>query len=203
MFKSVLSSLLLVVLFLVSCKSDPSADTAKNAATLADSIGSGSPKNLPNAWKDKVCDLLTDQEFYALFNVEEKRDFANKRSLVTNGGYCLRTWKKPDWRDREARQIKDPNVVANPESALAMEILDYGTVLASESLFQSFKQNRTNGYATEVPGVGDAALWSDESLMLIAKKGHLCLQIKLDHADNPGENLALAKEVALIALKKM
>lgn len=205
MFKSGLTSLVLVVLLLASCKSDPSADASKNASTTpaADTASNGMPKRLPNAWKDKVCDLVTDQEFYTLFNVEEKRDFANKRSLVTNGGYCLRTWKKTDWREREARQMNDSNVATSPESALALEILDYGTEVASAAQFESFKKNRVNGYATDVPGVGEAALWSDEALMLIAKKGHLCVQIKLDHADTPGGNLPLAKEVALIALKKM
>lgn len=200
MFKFGLSTLVIVSLAMASCSSDPAAKAPQNTAR-ADSLTANTP--VPNLWKDKVCDLITDQEFYTLFNVDEKRDFANKRSLVTNGGFCLRTWKKPDWREREIREQQNPNVVANPESALAVEVLDYSTPATCAAQYEMAKNNKANGYSTQVPGLGEGALWSETASMLLVKKGTVCLQIKLDHADVANDNLPLAKEVAILALKKL
>jgi hypothetical protein len=197
LFAAVVSALLLA-----ACQSDKKSENTDAAAQLIDTA-TGKPIPLPNKWQgDAACDLLSDQEFYTLFQVEEKRDVANRRTLQ-NANYCLRTWKKPDWREREIAEEKNPNLAASPESMLVIEVLDYGTLAVAEAQFNMAKKDRLNGYATEVPGLGEGALWSDSQGLLLFKKGHLCVQIKLDHADKVSDNLPLAREVAVLALKKM
>lgn len=186
-----------------SCQSDNKAAPlpADTAAPAIDTT-TGLPIPQPNPWKNSTCDLLTDEEFCSVFNVEIKRDFANKRSLP-DASYCLRTWKKPDWREREIAEEKNPNIAANPESALVIQIIDFGTSAVASTQFDQNKRDRINGYDTEVPGLGDGALWSPREGMLVVKVNHLFLQIKLDHADNANDNLPKAKEVAALAVKKM
>ena len=189
------------MLLFSSCKSDNSGNEQAQtpAAATIDTL-TGEPIRQPNPWKETACDLLTDEEFEAIFHVETKRDFANKRSLP---GYCLRNWKKPDWREREIVQDKNPDIATSPESMLAIEVLDFGTETTSSAQFEMNKRDRINGYNTEIPELGEGALWSEREMMILVKKGHLCLQIKLDHTDNAADNLPFLKEVVTAALKKM
>ena len=203
MFRLISAALFLGSVFFMSCQSDNTATntTAQPAAATIDTT-TGMPIRQPNPWKNATCDVLTDEEFCTIFSVDIKRDFANRRTLPDKS-YCLRTWKKPDWRDREVREDKNPNIAANPESALAIEIVDFGTAPSALAQYDVTKKDRINGYDTEVPGLGDGALWSSRESMLLVKKNHLFLQIKLDHADVAADNLPKAKEVAVAALKKM
>lgn len=198
-------SLALSVSLLAACQSDPATNTSSTLDPNQPVIDSatGQAIRLPNKWKgEAACDLLTDQEFYGLFKVEEKRDVANRRTLP-NANYCLRTWKKPDWREREVLETKNPKIATNPESMLAIEVLDFGTPIVAQTQFESIQTNAVKGYRTPVPNLGEGALWSTENSMLLFKKGHLCIQIKLDHADSVDENLPLAVEIAKLALQKM
>lgn len=196
------TSALLLLVLLSACKTDVSKPIqAESNTPTIDSI-TGQPIRLPNPWKSAACDLVTDQEFFAAFNIEEKRDFANKRTLP-NDGYCMRTWKKPDWREREAIQDKNPNIATNPESVMVIQVIDFGTQAVASAQFDMHKRDRINGYATDVPDLGEGALWSDSQSMILVKKGHLFVQIKLEYTDNASDNLTKAKELAAIALKKM
>lgn len=158
------------------------------------------PNRPPNPWQSTTCDLLTDAEFYSLFGVEEKRDFANRRSL---DAYCLRAWKKPDWREREVKEQHNPNIASNAESALTLQVFDFGKPDIATAQFNEYKTNKKGDYSEEVPGLGDGAVWSDANTTLWIRKGQFGLQIKLDHADQPHDNLSKAIEVAKLALAKM
>ena len=196
------TAMLFLALCMVSCKSEvkPVADNAANRTATTDSMGVPIP--LPNPWKNAPCDLITDQEFYATFGIEEKRDFANRRTLP-NQAYCLRTWKKLDWREREVAQEKNPNIATNPESSLIIQVLDYGTLAVASAQYEMHKKDHISGYGQEFTDLGEGALWSEAQGMLMVKKGHLCLQLKLDHTDKVADNLPKIKELAAIALKKM
>ncbi len=197
-------TLFITTFVFISCQSDNNTTNSLPPQAAAPTVDSttGIPIRQPNPWVNTACNLLTDEEFCALFNVEIKRDFANSRSLPDKG-YCLRTWKKQDWRERENAAAKNPNIATNPESALAIEVVDFGTAAVAGAQFDQTKKDKINGYDTEVAGLGDGALWSTREMMLLVKKNHLFLQIKLDHADNAADNLPKAKDVAIAALKKM
>jgi hypothetical protein len=187
--------------FLAACQNNPQPGQEANASVNPpiDTI-TGRPIPLPNPWENAPCDLLTDEEFYRIFSVEEKRDVANRRALKN---YCLRTWKKPDWRDREVLEAKNPNIAYNPESALAITVLHYDTRVMAQEQMNMNKRDRVNGYAEEVPNVGEMALWSNTGGMLIVMKNATCFQIQLNAFDNVHDNLPKAVEVAQAILAKI
>ncbi len=205
-YLSIAAFLLAVALY--ACKSDPKTGTDaasgnKPATTTAPTIDSlGNPIKAANPWQEKPCELVTDQEFMVLMGIEEKRDLLNRNTLPGKA-YCLRTWKKPDWREREAQEVKDPNAVTNPESSFIIDIINHGITQVADAQFDMHKKSHINGYSQDVPGLGDAAIFSPELAMLMVKKGHLLLQFTLTHADKPADNLPKLKELAAIALKKM
>ncbi len=198
----------LLAVALCACKSDPktSTDTAAGNSPVTTSAPTtdtlGNPIKAGNPWQDKPCELVTDQEFTALMGIEEKRDLLNRNTLPGKA-YCLRTWKKPDWREREAREVKDPKVVANPESSFIIDIINHGITQVADAQFDMHKKTHVNGYSQDVTDLGDGAIFSPELGMLMVKKGHLLLQFTLNHADKPADNLPKLKELAAIALKKM
>lgn len=197
------TAMLAFAICLVSCKSEVKPTNAEtNAGPKQELDSSGNPVRMANPWLNSPCDVITDQEFYAVFGIEEKRDLAN-RDVLPGKAFCLRRWKKPDWREREIAQEKNPDIATNPESALVVEVLNYGTLAVASAQYDMHKKDHINGYTEEFTDLGEGAIWSPNLGMLMVKKGHLCLQLKLDHADNPADNLPKIKELAAIALKKM
>jgi hypothetical protein len=161
---------------------------------------SGRAKLLPNAWKTNTCDLFTDTEFAQVFSADIKRDFANMKSRE---GYCLRTWKKLDWREREAAEMRNPNIAMNAENTLVVETISYATEVLCKQAFADFQKNAVGGYSEAVPGVGEMALWSNSGSAILARKGHMAVKVQVNIEDNAHDNLPKAKEVALVALQKM
>jgi hypothetical protein len=200
---------LLLALAIGACKSDTktgsdaaTADNAPATTTAATTDSLGRPIMAANPWQDKPCELINDQEFMAAMGIEEKRDFMNRNTLP-NKAYCLRTWKKPDWREREVLEQKNPNLAASPESSFIIDIINHGIKQVADAQFEMHSKDHINGYSQDVPGLGDGATFSPEQGMLMVKKGHLLVQLKLDHADKSADNLPKLKELAAIALKKM
>jgi hypothetical protein len=195
-----------LIIALAACKSknettvEQPANTPEGVNPQTTDTTSGRAKLLPNAWKANTCDLLNDSEFTQIFSADIKRDFANMRS---RDGYCLRTWKKLDWREREAAEMRNPNISMNAENVLVIETISYATATLATQLFADMQKNAVGGFAEIVPGVGEAALWSNTSSALMARKGHMAVKVQVNIEENAHDNLPKAKEVALVALNKM
>lgn len=168
---------------------------------VIDSI-TGAPVGLPNPWKDAGCDLVTDEEVIRLFNIEPKRFAFNTRTLPGRG-FCLRSWLRPDWKERESGNEKPGAEYREFKNTLVTQVLDYGTYEVSNDQFAIIRRDQREIYEEDVSGLGDAAVWSTSTTSLMVKKGHLVVKITLDHTDVPHDNLPMAKEVAKLALRKM
>ena len=182
-------------------KKKPSREAAAPAVMTIDSI-TGAPARLPNPWKNAGCKLVTDEEVIQLFNIEVDRYAFNSHSL-TDAGYCLRTWLKPDWKERESANEKPGADYVEFKNTLVTQVLDYGTKVASYEQFEMVRRNQRNVFEEDVAGLGDGAVWSSSQQSLLVKKGHLVVKITLDYFDDMHENLELAKKVAQLALRKM
>jgi hypothetical protein len=158
-----------------------------------------------NPWINNTCELVTDAEFYALMNVDVKRDFANRFTLDAkeNKAYCLRTWKKPDWREREVLEAKNPKLAANPESMLAIEVINLLDTAVANAQYAEYLKIKKRGLGEVVPGLGDGALWSDSETLLYFNKGHLNFQVQLNMFDQAHDNLPKAIEVGKLMLQKV
>ncbi len=179
-----------------------STNTTQNPPPLGIDSITGAPIRLSNPWKNAGCDLVTDKEVMQLFGVEVKRDAYNARTLPDRG-FCLRSWMKPDWKERESGNEKPGAAYREFKNTLVTQVLDYGTEAVSKDQFEMVRRDQRNIYEEEVSGLGDGALWSTSTTSLMVKKGHLVVKITLDYTDHPHDNLQLAKEVAKLALKKM
>lgn len=186
--------------FLTACHSDntPAQPTLPlNIDTLT-----GAPVGLPNPWKNAGCQLVTDAEVIQLFNIDPKRDALNTRTLPDQG-FCLRSWYRPDWKERESANEKPGAAYQEFKNTLVTQVLDYGTEVTSRQQFEMVRRDQRNTFEEEVASLGDGALWSTSTTSLMVKKGHLVVKITLDHQDKPHDNLVMAKEVAKLALQKM
>lgn len=199
--------LLLLVFF--ACRQNDAAAPSQQQPAAAEQTpenapidtATGAPIRQPNPWADRGCELVTDAEIHQLFGVEPRRDSYNANALKGQG-YCLRFWNKPDWKEREYANETSAGA-PSPRTTLVTQVLDYGTAEMSRRQFESAQSEHRNGYAEVVAGLGDGALWSNSTTTLLVRKGHLCLQLSLDWADKPHDNLEKTKEIAALALKKM
>jgi hypothetical protein len=186
-----------------ACKRDsPSGvvDPRSPAQTESDSAGASGSKS--NPWKNAGCDLVTDEEVQQLFKVDPQADALNTRTLPDQA-FCMRTWNKPDWKERENNNEKPEATYLEPRNRLVVQVFNYHTDQISVQQFDLLKRDRRDIYEEDVSGLGDAALWSTSSLTLLVKKGHLVLSIMLEYSDTPHDNLAMARQVAETALLKM
>lgn len=191
-----------VVLPLGACQPDNKDTGKRQALPLAIDSITGAPLGLPNPWKNAGCDLVTDEEVIKLFNIDPKRDALNTRTLPDRG-FCLRSWYRPDWKERESNNEKPGAQYKEFKNTLVTQVLDYGTEAISRDQFEMVRRDQRNTFEQDVPGLGDGALWSTSTTALMVKKGHLVVKITLDHQDIPHENLLMAIEVAKLALRKM
>ena len=185
----------LPLFLLTACRPKESGPKSATPPMAIDSV-TGAPIDQPNPWKNAGCDLVTDDEVRALFQIDVKRDAYNARTLPDRG-FCLRSWMKPDWKERE----NNPNLEF--KNTLVTQVLDYGSDFVSRQQFEILRRDQPHIYEEIVQGIGDGAVWSTSQTSLMVKKGHLVLKITLDHTDKPHDNLEMAKEVAKLALKKM
>jgi hypothetical protein len=155
-----------------------------------------------NLWKNRACDLISDAEIATLYQVDIKRDVLNARTLPDQA-FCLRTWNKPDWKERESNNEKEGANWLDPQNSFILQVFSYGTNQQAKLQFASLRRDRHDTYEEEVSGLGDEALWSTSTVTLLVRKGHLVLNIAANMVDNPHDNLAKAKEAASLALPKM
>lgn len=205
-----MSRLILLILFaaalaLCSCGHDPAAQSADPTALapIVDQTDStGSPIRKPNPWKGHGCQLLTDDDLRPLFQMDPQRDILKARSLPDQA-FCLRTWNKPDWKERESNNEKEGSTYLSPQNRLVIQVFGYGTVITAKEQMSMLRRDRRNTYEEDVPNLGDDALWSTSTVTLLVRRGHLVLNIALECEDTPHDNLAKAKAVALIALPRL
>lgn len=193
---------LFALLWLAACKQDSKPAPANNSnpnPPLVDSTGA--PLRGDNPWVDAGCKLLTQDEIVRYFSIDVRRDAYNEHSAAGQG-YCLRYWNKPDWASRDNETLKGERAVS-PRNSVATQIFNYGTAAMAQQQYEFNIKNRGDVYEEQVPGLGDGAIWSTSTTTLLVWKGHLCLQLTLDWADQPHDNLEKAKELAAMALKKM
>ncbi len=154
-------------------------------------------------WKNFGCELIADGEVKALFDVDTQRDALNTRTLPDQA-FCLRTWNKPDWKERESANEKETaTAYLDPQNSLIVQVFAYPSDEHARQQFEMLKRDRRDTYEEDVPNLGEGALWSNTTVTLIVKKGRSMLSIALNYKDIPHENLDKAKEVAEIALRKM
>ncbi|MGI9159324.1 MAG: hypothetical protein ACR2K1_06195 [Saprospiraceae bacterium] len=185
------SFLLLVLAALPACKEDAASEGQKSPAAAS-----------PNPWKSNGCELVTDEEVEQIFGMRRNEDMLNTQSLPDKC-FCLRIWNKPDWREREANNEKPGMPYREPRTTLVVQAFDYGMEETAQSQFEMLARDRRDTYDADVQGIGDAALWSSSTATLVVRRRQLILNITLEYADEPQENLPKAREVAAVALKKI
>lgn len=185
------SFLLLALATLPACKEDAASEGQKSPAAAN-----------PNPWKSNGCELVTDEEVEQIFGMRRDEDMLNTQSLPDKC-FCLRIWNKPDWRAREANNEKPGMPYREPRTTLVVQAFDYGTEETAQTQFDMLARDRRDTYEAEVQGIGDAALWSSSTATLVIRRRQLILNITLEYADEPQENLPKAREVAAVALKKI
>jgi hypothetical protein len=200
---------LIPVLFLSLCMSvlgcrqtpdEKQAPRDPNQAVSDSSKTAGQPRE--NLWKNHGCELITDEDLTRLLSVNPKNDVLNSRKLPDEA-FCLRTWNKPDWKERENSNEKEGAVWADPQNSLIIQVFGYTTNEHAKLQLEMLKRDRRNTYEEDVPNLGDGAIWSSSTVTLLVRKGHLVLSLALNHVDKPHDNLVKAKELAEFALKKM
>jgi len=174
---------LAVCTLLAACSQEPPKEAIANAAETALWA-----KYKTEAWKNHGCELLTDAEVETLFAFNGKAATLNARPLP-NQAFCLRTWNKPDWKERETNNEKEGAAYTSEEHA--------------RQQIENLRRDRRSTYEEDVPGLGDDALWSTNTVTLLVRKGQFVVNIALEVSDVPHDNLVKAKEAAALALKKL
>lgn len=196
---------LLVLLSLCACGTDRTsapADPNYLPPIVDETDSTGAVIRKPNPWKNHGCELITEADLAALFQVDAKRDVLNSRALPDQA-FCLRTWNKADWKERESNNEKEGATFLNPQNRLIVQVFGYGTVATAQEQIAMLRRDRRNTYEEDVTGLGDDALWSTSTVTLLVRRGHLVLNIALEHTDTPHDNLEKAKALALLALPRM
>ncbi len=154
------------------------------------------------SWKGFGCDLVTDQEVAQLFHFDPDSAILNARSLPDQV-FCLRTWQKNDWKERESNNEKAGANYLNPSNRLVVQLFDYSSEVHANQQMQMLRRDRRTTYEEDITDLGEDALWSSSTVTLLVKKGQMVVNIAVEHTDVPHENLAKAKEVAALVLKKL
>lgn len=189
----------LALLFSSSCKQDNSSATQADGTKL----DAGALQEFrKNNWKNHGCDLITEAEIQQIFQIDPKAVTLNSRPLPDQA-FCLHTWNRPDWKEREANNEKNPDNYQPSRNSLVVQVFSYGTESHAKQQFEGLKRDRRDTYEETVAGLGEDALWGTTTVTLLVKKQHLVLSITLDAMDNPHDNLPRAKEIAKLALPKL
>jgi len=190
----------LFVLVLPACKED--APGARPEAASGDNPAAATAAARPYPWKNNGCELVTDAEVESLFAIDRREDVLNTQTLPDKS-FCLRSWNKSDWKERESNNEKPDVPYQEPRNTLVIQVLDYTSAEIADAQFNMLKRDRRDIYPEDVDGIGDEALWSNSTTTLVVKHGHLVLNVTLEHQDNPHDNLPMARKVAEVALRKM
>ena len=189
-------SLVAIVLF-TACAQEQSKEAMANNADNALWA-----KYKAEGWKNHGCELVSNAEVETLFTFNGKEATLNARPLP-NQAFCLRTWNKPDWKERETNNEKEGAAWLNPQNRLVVQLFDYTSEEHAKLQIENLRRDRRTTYEEDVPGLADDALWSTSTVTLLVRKGQFVINIALEVSDVPHENLAKAKEVAALALKKI
>ena len=154
------------------------------------------------SWKNFGCELVTDSEVTQIFHFNADSSTLNSRSLPDQV-FCLRTWQKPDWKERESKNEKPGATYRNPSNRLVVQLFDYTSEVHASQQMQMLRRDRRSTYEEDIKDLGEDAVWSTSTLTLLVKKGQNVINIALEHEDKPHDNLAKAKEVAALILKKL
>lgn len=193
---------LAVFLLLPACDREAKKQAALAAAQAAQDSTNWATYRATD-WKNYGCELISDNDVKILFDVEPQRDVLNTRTLPDQA-FCLRTWNKPDWKERESANEKETaTAYLDPQNSLIVQVFAYPSDEHARQQFEMLKRDRRDTYEEDVPDLGEGALWSNTTVTLIVKKGHSMLSIALNYKDKPHDNLEKAKEVAELALRKM
>lgn len=188
---------LFAFVFLAAC----SQESPKEAVQTASDANLWA-KYKAEGWKNHGCELISDAEVETFFKFNGKESILNSRPLP-NQAFCLRTWKKADWKERETNNEKEGATWLNPENRLVVQLFDYTSEEHAKMQLANLRRDRRGTYEEDVTGVGDEGLWSTSTVTLLVRKGQYVVNITLEVSDVAHDNLAIAKEVVLLALKKI
>lgn len=188
---------LFLATFLAACSQEAAKESATNAAEMALWA-----KYQQVGWKGHACEIVSDAELETLFAFNSREATLNARTLPDQA-FCLRTWNKPDWKERETSNEKDGATWLNPQNRLVVQVFDYTSEEHAKQQIANLRRDRRSTYEKDVSGLGDDALWSTNTVTLLIREGQFVLNIALEISDIPLENLEKAKAVAERALKKM
>jgi hypothetical protein len=194
------TALVFIAFIFGNCKQDKQGAAAQTDGPKVDTVALQEFRQ--NNWKNHGCDLITEAEIEKIFNFDAKALSLNSRSLPDQA-FCLHTWNRPDWVEREANNEKGGNAFLPTRNSLVVQVFSYGTGVHSNQQFETLKRDRRDTYEESVTGVGEDALWGTTTVTLLVKKGEMVLSITLDAMDNPHDNLPKAKEIAQLALQKL
>lgn len=183
--------------FLVACSQDPSKETEANAADLALWA-----KYKSESWKNHGCELVSDAELEQLFLFNGKETTLNARTLP-NQAFCLRTWHKSDWKERETNNEKEGNNWLNPQNRVVIQLLDYTSDEHARMQMNNLRRDRRSTYEEDVTGIGEEAVWSTSTVTLLVRKGQYVVNVSVEISDVAHENLDKAKAVAILVMKKL
>lgn len=188
---------LVVCCLWVACSQDPAKEVATSAANAAQWT-----KYQAEGWKNYGCELVTDAELEQLFSFNGKESTLNARTLP-NQAFCLRTWHKPDWKEREINNEKDGNTWLNPQNRVVVQLLDYSSPEHAIMQMSNLRRDRRSTYEEDVTGIGEESVWSTSTVTLLVRKGQYVLNVCVEVSDVPHDNLEKAKLVAALALRKL
>jgi Ca2+-binding RTX toxin-like protein len=187
---------------LFACKSDTAQNQSNTASQQDTNFVEKAAPATQNDWIGKGCDLVTDAEAKDLFGYEAERDFYSAKTFADRA-YCLRKWKKSDWRDREDFNQKNLDKFKSPENNFIINAIYYGSPMAAKNRLDATRTERRKTYEADVPDLGEGAIWSTENTTLVIIAGSYVVYITVEVDEDKAANLAKAKEAAQIILKKM
>jgi hypothetical protein len=159
-------------------------------------------KVLPfDQWIGQSCDLISDDDLVQILQLNTFDDSLATRSLP-NELFCLRTWKKKDWKQREVNNETTGTQYLMTQNRLIVQGQHYGSAESAAQRLAMLRTNRRATYEEDIAGLGDDAIWSTSTVTLLVKKGPVIFQIALEYSDQPHDNLAKAKELAAMILRR-
>ena len=191
--KKIHTFLLLCIAFsLFQCKNDTKPAASDVAPITVDTL-TGAPIRGGNDWVNHAGDLITDAELKTIFG-EYGIDRIN-RATLPDKAYCMMTWMKPDWKDRESANQLPENEKNQVEfkNTVVLDVINYGTEVMADQQLEALKPANNPDYEQEVIGVGKTAVWSSKNRILAVQKGHLMVQIMVNSTDQVIDDLPRAQ----------
>jgi hypothetical protein len=152
-------------------------------------------------WIGQSCDLISDDDLVQILQLNTFDDSLATRSLP-NELFCLRTWKKKDWKQREVNNETTGTQYLMTQNRLIVQGQHYGSTESAAQRIAMLRTNRRATYEEDIAGLGDDAIWSTSTVTLLVKKGPVIFQIALEYSDQPHDNLVKAKELAAMILRR-